>query len=155
MMDDNQPAPETKPNMTKPIIETIDAEKIQTPILIQTEQHNSHWPHPGLMRQYQEIDPNFPKWIMQMTQDQLTHNQKMQIRWASNSFREGIINNVFAFLAIALFCAVGIWFMEKGHPNAGATIITACAVSAAGIFIVRQYQKAKEIAAENKPAPKE
>jgi uncharacterized membrane protein len=105
------------------------------------ERYEGISPHPDHIEQLREIKPEYADMVMEWSGKQLAHRHKQEDRVVSGRFTPLIINNIFALLALCILCGVGVYFLQMGHPNLGATIIGGTVVAVVGMFIMRTWNK--------------
>ncbi len=79
-------------------------------------------PHPAVLAQYKDIQPDLPERILRLTEDEAKHRRTLNSRALFLDGIETFIGQVFAFIvALAAFATAGfLGFM--GHPSAAAVV---------------------------------
>ena len=108
-------------------------------------------PHPAVLSQYREIQPDFPERIMRMAESQLRHDQeieKTQQQAAIKSERRGAY---FALIISLGVLALGGYLIVTGQPVAGLVALVAPLTGFVGVFVVGRLRKRGQQSAATAP----
>lgn len=110
-------------------------------IIAYREEFSGPFPHPSILKGYAELDPDVPRMILNMAEEESKHRRLMESRVIGWQVKAYFINNIFAIVAICLLLGAGCFFMLKGYAKEGAWIIIATTVSVVSVIITRTIKK--------------
>jgi uncharacterized membrane protein len=94
-------------------------------------------PSPEMMKEYQEIDPNLPMRLVQMTEDEALHRREMEKSIVVNGYKTARNNMLAGFFALVALCILSFLFMINDHPVEGGVIAGSISV-VIGLFVFRR-----------------
>lgn len=114
-------------------------------IRAEREIHSGPLPSPRTLKEYGEIDNNFPRVIVESFERQNNHRIEMEKRITESSIQNEKIGMILAFILafIGLMGGLALSYFDK--IGAGITTFIASLASLVGIFIYGKYQQSKEL----------
>jgi uncharacterized membrane protein len=97
-------------------------------------------PSPEMMEEYQRIDPEIPRKILEWTEAEGNHRRKLERKFAMHAFLTTIWGYIFAFFSLALILVLAWLFMDRSYATEGAAIVGAVAIGITGVFIIRKWK---------------
>jgi uncharacterized membrane protein len=98
-------------------------------------------PHPQVLKEYKDVNINFPDVIIESFLDEGKHRRKMESKIVNFGFISQIAGIVAALVAIAPVFYVSIMFMEKGYATQAASILCTVVIGLAAVFLGRNINK--------------
>jgi uncharacterized membrane protein len=99
-------------------------------------------PSPEMMYDYQQIDPDLPKNIFRLTEEEAIHRRSVEKKIINHSFASLVVGNLCGLLAILAIGVLAYLFMINGHSEDGRWIAVSIA-GVVGIFVIRKYITSK------------
>lgn len=129
------------PNPSKPISKTeVRREQLQ-----RIEFFQGILPHPDLLDQYRQIDPELPKKIVQWTEDEALHRRKMERKIAFDAHNTVIWGYIFGFLSVIVISVLCYLFMVNGYADEAKWIACSVIVALAVVFVLRKIPALKKL----------
>lgn len=111
-------------------------------VFVSRQQHyEGDVPTPEMMEHYQRIVPELPQKFIQWVDDERKHRRRLDSKIVNRFLVVELSRTIAAIIGLAGVLGVGVYFMQKGHPNQGMTIIISAAAAIVGIFITRRQPK--------------
>ncbi|AIX64357.1 DUF2335 domain-containing protein [Escherichia coli] len=110
-------------------------------------------PPPYLLRGYQDILPDAPERIFQLTEKEFAHRQKMEEKALDGAINRDKRGQWFGLSATIFTVACATLLGLTGHEVLAGTVI-GTVVAVAGIFVLRQKPSIKKKSEDNKPEEK-
>lgn len=108
---------------------------------------------PYLLRGYQDILPDAPERIFQLTEKEFAHRQKMEEKALDGAINRDKRGQWFGLSATIFTVACATLLGLTGHEVLAGTVI-GTVVAVAGIFVLRQKPSIKKKSEDNKPEEK-
>lgn len=104
-------------------------------------------PPPAVLRQYNEIQPDFAERLLRLTETEAEHRRQVTTRAQRDDAIETVLGQVFALIVSLAAFGTAAWLGFLGHPAAASVIGGSAIVGLVGAFIAgRQHT-----ASQNKP----
>ncbi|EDC8051031.1 DUF2335 domain-containing protein [Salmonella enterica subsp. enterica serovar Muenchen] len=147
---------EVEEDLSKEIIQhpdaftrVLDRPEIQE-IVVAHHAFQGPLPPPYLLRGYQDILPDAPERIFQLTEKEFAHRQKMEEKALDGAINRDKRGQWFGLGATIFTVACATLLGLTGHEVLAGTVI-GTVVAVAGIFVLRQKPSIKKKAEDKKP----
>lgn len=147
---------EVEEDLSKEIIQhpdaftrVLDCPEIQE-IVVAHHAFQGPLPPPYLLRGYQDILPDAPERIFQLTEKEFAHRQKMEEKALDGAINRDKRGQWFGLGATIFTVACATLLGLTGHEVLAGTVI-GTVVAVAGIFVLRQKPSIKKKAEDKKP----
>jgi uncharacterized membrane protein len=99
-------------------------------------------PHPSILKQYNEIQPDFAERILRLTEGEAEHRRFLTLRAQRIDGIETVLGQIFALVVALAAFATAAWLGYLGHP-AAASIVGGSTVAALVVAFIqgRRYLK--------------
>jgi uncharacterized membrane protein len=100
-------------------------------------------PPSQMMKEYGQINPEFPDRLIKMAEKEATHRQDLENKLTNKAWHNEILKNFSGLFSVALICFTGYLFMKDGYSEYGASIIKTVVVALSAVFVIRQVTAKK------------
>lgn len=118
------------------VMETMEAQR---------EFHSGPLPSPRTLKEYGELDENFPKVIVDSFERQNNHRIDMERKMLDSDIRNERLGMVLAFILAMTGLLGGLILSYFGKIGAGITAFLGSLVSLVGTFVYGKYKQSKEL----------
>lgn len=125
--------------------ESLEAELIIRALKAKKEVHRGPLPSPKVLKEYGEIDENFPKVIVDSFERQNNHRIAIERKMIDSDIKNEKLGMIFAFILALTGLLGGLILSYFGKIGAGITAFLGSLASLVGIFIFAKYQQSQEL----------
>lgn len=112
----------------------------QKAFIQQTKIYQGIIPPPEAMEHYERVQPGFANRILQLTEKESQHRQKMEKRIVWYSFFTTFFGQLAALTAVLVVCYLCYFAFDKGYASEAKWIAVSVLIGIASVFLYRRKQ---------------
>lgn len=123
--------------------EVVEERLNDLPVKVQIAHHSGPIPPPEILKQYNEIDPNFANRIMSMAEAESQHRHSFEQKALQGAIDVDKRGQHYGLAISLIAITVGTWLTVSGYPKVGGTFLTATVIALATLFVTGRAKPEK------------